>query len=85
MAHINLYLYNTHQASVSYPFTIIDASITTDADADVDTRCTQDFTPWGENQREQDTVSKGARVPSVRNCTLNLHTYTKYVLVLSSD
>ena len=29
MGHINLYLYNPHQTSASYPFTSIDASINT--------------------------------------------------------
>ena len=35
MAHINLYLYNPHQASVSYPFS------STDADVDPDAWCGQ--------------------------------------------
>ena len=34
---INSYLYNPHQALVSYPFTNIDTSVNTDAD--VDSRC----------------------------------------------
>ena len=34
MAHINLYLYNPHQASASYPFSRIDISINADANAD---------------------------------------------------
>ena len=33
MTHINLYLYNPHQASASYPFTSIDTSSNADADA----------------------------------------------------
>ena len=39
MVHIDLYLDNPHQASVSYPFSSIDASV--DADADADIRCGQ--------------------------------------------
>ena len=34
MAHINLYLCNPHQASASYPFSSIDASVNADPDAD---------------------------------------------------
>ena len=34
MAHIDLYLSNPHQVSVSYPFSSIDASVIADADAD---------------------------------------------------
>ena len=34
MFHIDLYLDNPNQASVSYPFSSIDASINADADAD---------------------------------------------------
>ena len=37
MADIDLHLCNTHQVSVSYPFSSIDASINADADA----RCGQ--------------------------------------------
>ena len=33
MAHIDLYLYNPHQMSVSHPFPSIDASVNGDADA----------------------------------------------------
>ena len=36
VAHINLYLDNLHQASTSYPFSSIDASVNTD-----DARCGQ--------------------------------------------
>ena len=36
MAHINLYLYNPHQVSRSYPFSSIDASVNTDSDANAD-------------------------------------------------
>ena len=39
VAYINLYLHNPHQASASYPFSNIDASINADADA----RCGQGF------------------------------------------
>ena len=39
IAHINLYLYNPHLASASYPFSSIDASV--NADADADARCGQ--------------------------------------------
>ena len=38
MVHINLYLYNPHQASASYPFSSIDTSVNADVDAD---RCGQ--------------------------------------------
>ena len=31
MAHIDLYLYNPHQASASYPFSSIDANVNDDA------------------------------------------------------
>ena len=33
MTHIDLHLYNPHQASESYPFSSIDASANADADA----------------------------------------------------
>ena len=41
MAHINLYLYNPHQASASYPVSSIDTSINTEADSDADALCDQ--------------------------------------------
>ena len=41
MATINLYLYNPHQASASYPFSIIDASFNADADIGADAQCGQ--------------------------------------------
>ena len=46
MIHIDLHLYNPHQASVSYPFSSIDASANADADADAaaDTQCVQGLT-----------------------------------------
>ena len=39
MAHIDLYLYNSHQVSASYPLSNINASV--NADADTDVRCGQ--------------------------------------------
>ena len=36
MAHMDLYLCNPYQASVSYPFSSIDISINADAEADAD-------------------------------------------------
>ena len=44
MAHIDFYLFNPHQASASYPFSSIDASVDADADADPDTRGGQGLT-----------------------------------------
>ena len=40
IAHINLYLDNPHQASISYPFSSINTSVNTDTDA----RCGQGLT-----------------------------------------
>ena len=45
MTHINLYLKNSHQESASYPFSSIDASVNTDADA----QCGQAFNLFQEN------------------------------------
>ena len=42
IAHIDLYLYNPHQASASYPLLSIDASVNADADADAE--CGQGLT-----------------------------------------
>ena len=36
MAHIDLYLYNPHQVSASYPLPSIDASVNADADTAMD-------------------------------------------------
>ena len=41
MVHINLYVFNPHQTSASYPFSSIDASVNADTDANADTRCGQ--------------------------------------------
>ena len=45
MAHINVYLYNSHQASASCLFSSIDTSVNTrtDVDTDADIRYGQDF------------------------------------------
>ena len=39
IAYLDLCLYNPHQAPASYPFSIIDAHVNTDADVGADTRC----------------------------------------------
>ena len=44
VAHIDLYLYNPHQTSASYPFSSIYAA--GNADADTDTRCDQGQRIW---------------------------------------
>ena len=44
MAHIDLHLDNPHQASASYPFSSIDTSLNTGADADSDVQCGQGLT-----------------------------------------
>ena len=41
MTHINLYLYNSYQASASYPVSNIDPSVNAEADADTDAQCGQ--------------------------------------------
>ena len=41
MVHINLYLYNPHQASALYPFSSIDTSVNADVNTDADARCGQ--------------------------------------------
>ena len=45
MAHIDWYLCNPHQASVSYPFSDIVASANADADAGADAGCGQGLGP----------------------------------------
>ena len=42
MAHINVYLYNSHQDSASYPFSSIDGRA--NAEADADAQCDQGLT-----------------------------------------
>ena len=39
MTNIDLYMDNSHQASVPYPLSSIDTSVNTDADADADAPC----------------------------------------------
>ena len=39
MTNIDLYMDNSHQASVPYPFSSIDTSVNTDADGDADAPC----------------------------------------------